>query len=98
MTANQSFLNFGDECFVYGTIKTGIAATIYKTTIQVFIDDSELNGSDNSTFDPELDTNTYITEIAVLDSGNNVVAVGKPTYPIRKNNIRWLTLQLDFDF
>ena len=98
LTANQSFLNFGDECFVYGTIKTGIAATIYKTTIQVFIDDSELNGSDNSTFDPELDTNTYITEIAVLDSGNNVVAVGKPTYPIRKNNIRWLTLQLDFDF
>jgi hypothetical protein len=98
LTANQSFLNFGDECFVYGTIKTGIAATVYKTIFQVFVDDSELNGSSNFTFNPELNTNTYITEVAILDNENNVVAAGKPTYPIRKNNIRWLTLQLDIDF
>ena len=98
ITSYQKFLNFGDECFVYGTIKTGVAATVYKTRIQVFIDDSELNGSNNSTFDSELDKNTYITEVAVLDALKNVVAVGKPTYPIRKNNIRWLTLQLDIDF
>ena len=98
MTLSQNYLNFGDECFVYGTIKTGIAASVYKTKFQVYVDDSNLNRSNNSTFDPEIDNNTYITEIAVLDDKQNVVAVGKPTYPIRKNNIRWLTLQLDFDF
>ncbi len=98
MTANQSFLNFGDECFVYGTIKTGVAATVYKTIIQVYLEDSELNGSNNPTFDPLIDTSTYITEIAVLDNAGFVVAAGKPTYPILKNNVRWLTLQLDIDF
>jgi hypothetical protein len=98
MTINQDYLNFGDEYFVYGTIKTGIAASVYKTKFQVYVDDSNLNRSNNSTFDPEIDNNTYITEIAVLDDKQNVVAVGKPTYPIRKNNIRWLTLQLDIDF
>jgi hypothetical protein len=98
LTANQSYLNFGDECFVYGTIKTGIAAVVYKTRIQAYLDDSELNGSNNPTFDPEIDTATYITEIAVLDELGNVVAAGKPTYPILKSNIRWLTLQLDIDF
>lgn len=98
LTANQSYLNFGDEYFVYGTIKTGIAAVIYKTRIQAYLDDSELNGSNNPTFDPENDKATYITEIAVLDELGNVVAAGKPTYPILKSNIRWLTLQLDIDF
>jgi hypothetical protein len=98
LTANQSYLNFGDECFVYGTIKTGIAAVIYKTRIQAYLDDSELNGSNNPTFDSEIDNSTYITEIAVLDDLGFVVAAGKPTYPILKNNIRWLTLQLDIDF
>lgn len=98
LTANQRYLNFGDEYFVYGTIKTGIAAVIYKTRIQAYLDDSELNGSNNPTFDPENDKATYITEIAVLDELGNVVAAGKPTYPILKSNIRWLTLQLDIDF
>jgi len=98
LTANQSFLNFGDECFVYGTIKTGIASVVYKTKIQVYLDDSELNGSNNPTFDGDTDTSTYITEVALLDGSNNVIAAGKPTYPIKKNNTRWLTLQLDIDF
>jgi len=97
-TANQSFLNFGDEYFVYGTIKTGVAATVYKTIIQVFLDDTELNGSNNPTFDPLIDPATYITEVAVLDGSGFVVAAGKPTYPILKSNVRWLTLQLDLDF
>lgn len=98
LTSNQSFLNFGDECFVYGTIKTGIASAVYKTLINVYIPEQEMNGSDNQTFDPEINAKTYITEIAILDDDNFVTAVGKPTYPIMKNNTRWLNLRLDIDF
>lgn len=97
-TANQTFLNFGDECFVYGTIKTGVASVVYKSSIIVYLDDSQLNSSQNSTFRPDVDKSTYITEIAVLGEDNSVLAVGKPTYPISKNNVRWLTLKLDIDF
>ncbi len=98
LTTHQNFLNYGDEFFVYGSVNTGILASVFKTSIQVYLDDSYLNGSKNPTFDPNLDTATYITEVVVLDKSNKVVAAGKPTYPILKSNIRWLTLQLDIDF
>lgn len=98
LTLNQDYLNFGDECFFYGTIKTGVVSSVYKTRIKVFVDNNKLNSSSNPTFDSSINKNTFITEIAVLDPTENVVAVGKPTYPILKNNIRGLNLLLDIDF
>lgn len=98
LTSGQSFLNFGDECFVYGTIKTGIASVVYKSSIQIYLDDTEVNSSINPTFDPERDKSTYITEVTIMDEFQRVVAVGKPTYPIKKNNTRWITLKLEMDF
>lgn len=97
MTQNQQFLNFGDECFVYGTVRTGILASVYKMKVMVYLPDEYLNGTDNSSYDYEENKNVYITEVAVMSEGK-VVAAGKPTYPIRKSNTRWLTLQLDYDF
>jgi hypothetical protein len=97
MTLNQNYLNFGDEYFVYGTVRTGILASAYKMKVMVYIPDTHLNGTDNSTYDFEYDKDVYITEVALISQGT-VVAVGKPTYPIRKSNTRWLTLQLDYDF
>lgn len=97
ITLNQQYLNFGDECFVYGTISTGILATSYKMKLMVYIPDTHMNGTENSTFDFEHDYETYITEVVLISQGL-VVAAGKPTYPIRKSNTRYLTLQLDYDF
>lgn len=97
-TSNQSFLNFGDECFLYGSIKTDILSTVYKMKVSVFLPENSLNGSDNPTFNISDEGDTaYITEVALLSEGL-VVAAGKPTYPIRKSNTRMLTLMLDYDF
>jgi len=40
----------------------------------------------------------YVTEIAILDDKNQVVAVGKPTYPIRKLSGKYLGFKLEVDF
>ena len=94
----MSGLTFGSESFFYGNIKTGIISTVFKTVITVYAKNSELNSSKNPTFDGTLDNNTYITEIGILDNNDNLVAVGKPAYPIKKNSSRYLAFQLELDF
>lgn len=91
-------LTFGDESFFFGNVKTDILATTYKTVITTYAKNDSLNLSNNSTFDEIEDENTYITEVGILDANDNLVAVGKPTYPIRKSEGRFLTFQLQMDF
>jgi len=97
-TVSNTGLTFGHESFVYGNIKSDILATTFKTVITSFAENDSYNSSLNSTYDNENDINTYITEVGILDGENNLVAVGKPTYPIKKNEGRFLTFQLQIDF
>ena len=98
ITQNQSSLNFGDESFFFGVIDLQIFATTYKSVITVYAKNTDINSSSNPSFNSSLDENTYVTEIAILDNSNQVVAVGKPTKPIKKSNGRFLAFQLEIDF
>jgi hypothetical protein len=91
-------LTFGDESFLFGNVDADILSTTYKTVITTFAKNDSFNSSNNSTFDNVLDNNTYITEVGILDNSGNLVAAGKPTYPIKKNEGRFLTFQLQIDF
>ncbi len=91
-------LTYGNEYFFAGNITTTIAAIAYKTTITVVAPNNQFNQSLNSTFNYLRDTSTYITEIAILDENNNIVGTAKPTYPIKKNSVRYLTFKLEIDF
>jgi len=93
-----SGVTFGDEYFFYGNIEAGIRATVYKTTMSIYARSEEYNSSNNLSFDRNLDTNTFITEFGVFDNNNNLVAVGKPSYPLKKNTARFLVFQLEIDF
>lgn len=95
---NASGLTFGDESFFFGNITTSIMATSFKSVMTVLAPDTEFNTSNNTSFDPALDSNTYLTEIGILNNNNVLVAVGKPTYPIKKNASRYLAFQLEIDF
>ncbi len=100
MNANylQDGLTFGDESFFFGNVKADILATVFKTVLTVLAPDTNFNSTTNPSFNPLLDSNTYITEIGVLDANNVLVGVGKPTYPIVKNSSRYLAFQLEIDF
>lgn len=91
-------MTYGNESLFPGVISTVMAATAYKTTWKVVAMDSEFNGSLNSTFDGTKDKNTYITEIGIFDDQQRMVGVAKPTWPIKKNQARYLTFELEYDF
>ncbi len=91
-------LTFGDESFLFGNLQSDVLATTYKTVITTFAKNDSLNSSANISFDDTLDSTTYISEVGILDGEGNLVAVGKPTYPITKNEGRFLTFQLQIDF
>ena len=98
LTMNQDILNFGDESFFFGNIKVQTIKTKYYTSIVGYVLPDELNYSTNSTFDYNLNNVTYVSEIAVLDNHFNVVAVGKPTFPLKKESNRILAVQLLLEF
>ena len=91
-------LTFGNESFFYGNIKTCILATTFKTVLTVLAPDNQFNSTLNPSFNPAYNTDTFITEIGILDNTNVLVGVGKPTYPIVKNINRYLAFQLEIDF
>lgn len=91
-------LNFGDECIFHGSIKAGVMATSFKTSITITAKNEQINSSENSTYDKQLHSEIFVTEIAILDKSNQVVAVGKPTYPIKKLANKYLGFKLEIDF
>lgn len=97
-TLNQDILNFGDESFFFGTINTGTLKTLYYSSIVGYVLPHELNTSLNPTFNSNYNDCTYVSEIAVIDDFGNVVAVGKPTHPLKKEINRILAVQLLLEF
>lgn len=97
-SGNTLGLTLGNEAFFFGNIKVSTMKTTYRTVVSLQAADGEYNESDNSTFDPDQDENTYITEIGILDEEDRLVAIGKPSNPIKKNDATFLTLQLEMDF
>lgn len=97
-TSNGEYLTWGDEAFFFGSIDAQVFNTVYKTIITVVAANYEFNQSNNDTYNSLYDDYTYITEIAILDGQNQTVAIGKPTYPLRKSNARYLAFQLQIDF
>ena len=98
MDSGSNGLTFGDESFFFGSLKTGIAATSFKTSITIPVSNNGFNSSNNPTFDSDLDHNTYITEFGVFNAENELVGIAKPTYPLKKNNGKLLALKLEYDF
>jgi len=97
-TMNQDILNFGDEAFFYGVVNAETIKTKYYSSIVGYVLPHELNTSLNPTFDSDYNDCTYVSEIAVLDNFGNVVAVGKPTHPLKKEKNRILAVQLLLEF
>ena len=91
-------LPLGGERFFFGNIKTVKKKVRYDTYITLLVADTELNTSLNQTFDIEKDSSAYITEVGVLNQDGELVAIGKPTRPIKKDSGDWRVLQLKLEF
>jgi hypothetical protein len=91
-------LGFGEESILLGNINTDIKATVYKTNITHTLGFNDYNSSNNPTWDGTLDDNIYVTEAAIYDQSNVLVAVGKLNNPIKKSTNKLFTVTLDMDF
>ena len=94
-TVAATGLTWGDEMFLNGNVKTVFGLRTEKLIATVSVGKDELNASKNGRFKGSKDLNTYITEVGVFNADGDLVAVGKPTYPIRKNAARHLLFQLE---
>ena len=87
---------FGDEPLFLGSIETEIEAVVYCTDLPIKLSLNEFNYSTNETWDGE--TSVYITEIGIYDDDDNLVAIGKLSEPLEKNQdiLRTIVFSMDF--
>jgi hypothetical protein len=94
---NGTGLTFGNETFFNGNVQTTVGLKTEKAVATVSVSKDELNYSRYGGFTSAFNESTYITEVGLLNDQNQLMAVGKPTYPIRKNAARHLIFQLEID-
>lgn len=103
MAANNSpsSLQFGDERFFYGNLKTFIGATIYKTMFDVNVPTSTFNSTTNPTRSTDPSTNPpniKVSEVGIYDTAKNLVCIGKLSSPVALQAGNTIMLELSIDF
>lgn len=93
-----SGLTYGMESFFYGDIKCSHILHDHIISITLDLKSTEFNSSLNTTFDGRIDENTYITEVALFNERGIMVATAKPSYSIKKNYNRHVTIQLELTY
>ena len=86
-------LNFGDEYFFYGSFESDIQATIYEMRYKVNLSFAEFQTTTNPTW--KKGSNSYVTEIALLDSNKDVMVVSKMQSPVLRQGIQQFVVKLD---
>lgn len=89
-------LSFGEEVFFLGNVETDIEAIVHSTDLTIKLPLNDYNFTTNKTWDG--DSSIYITEIGIYDDEDNLVAIGKFSEPLEKNqNIsRNIVFAIDF--
>lgn len=97
----SSYLQFGDERFFYGNLKTFIGATIYKTMFDVNVSTSTFNATSNPTRSTDPSTNPpniKVSEVGIYDSAKNLVCIGKLSTPVALQTGNTIMIELSLDF
>jgi len=96
-----TYLQFGDERFFYGNMKTYIGATIYKTIFDVRINSGQFDSTSNPTRSKDASTNPpniKVSEVGIYDSTQNLVCIGKLSKPVALIAGTTIMLELSLDF
>jgi hypothetical protein len=87
-------LNFGDEYYFYGSLETDIQATIYEMKYKVNLNATEFQNTSNPTWTQG--TESYITEITLLDSNKDIMVMSKLQSPVLRQGIQQFVVKIDF--
>jgi hypothetical protein len=86
-------MNFGDEFFFYGTLKTDIAATIYVMNYQVNLGQTQFLDSSNPTWQGN---SPYVTEVGLYNSDKDLMIISKVQSPEKRVGVQQYTIKFDF--
>jgi hypothetical protein len=96
MNGETNKLNFGDEYYFYGNIDTDIQATIYEMKYAVNLTSTNFVDSSNPTFNLAVTNKTYITEIGLYNSDNDLMILSKMQYPVLRQGLQTFLIKYDF--
>jgi len=99
--SNSDILQFGDERFFNGNLTTFIGATIFKTLFDIRISSSDYTLTTNPSRSQQASTNPpniKATEVAIYDSNQNLVVIGKLSQPVALETGNTIMLELSMDF
>jgi hypothetical protein len=87
-------LNFGDEYFFYGNLKTDISATIYEMKYLINLGRNQFTNTSNPTW--MSGTTSYVTEIGLYNQNKDLMVVSKLQSPELRQGIQQFVVKLDF--
>lgn len=88
-------LNFGDEEFFWGNIRTHIGACIYRTVFRLDIENDLYIKTNNPTY---FNSEKYFSEIGIYNADQELVAISKLSRPFPLRNGRRLGIEITLDF
>ena len=92
----SSILQFGDEQFFFGNVKSSGITNKYRTKFNFTVPPTQWNTTNNPTW-PGSGQNPHISEVIIQDSDGDVVAVGKNNLPIEKDPNTTIIIEIAFD-
>ena len=92
--SEEEELNFGDEFFFYGTLKTDIQATIYVMNYACNLGGSQFTRSSNPT--SSTGTTPYISEVGLFDDKKDLMVIAKLQSPELRQGVQQFSIKLDF--
>jgi hypothetical protein len=91
---NDLQMNFGDETFFHGIVKTDIQATIYEMRYLVNLPSNQFINSSNPTWSEGI--TPYMTEVGLFDTDKNLLVVSKFQSPQLREGVQQVVVKLDF--
>ena len=87
-------MNFGNEYFFYGSIRTDIQASIYVMNYQVNLGQVQFMDSSNPTWNNTIPP--YVTEVGLYDSNKDLMIITKVQAPEKRQGVQQYSIKLDF--
>jgi hypothetical protein len=91
---DSNTLNFGDEYFFYGNLKTDIQATIYQMKYLINLSRNQFTDTSNPTWTSG--TTSYVSEIGLYDVNKDLIVISKLQSPEIRQGIQQYVVKLDF--
>lgn len=89
-------MSIGEEWLSWSYLSGQVATDIYKMSAVCVGKPTEFNATQNETWAGGSDS-TYISEVGLYNSTNDLLMVGKLSKPIEKNSQKYITVKLELD-